>query len=67
MPKPDRLLDHDNEPFPGPASHRNRRPYSAHADALPLTLQYHREEVNFRNVWVQEISDDAPLGSTKAY
>ncbi|TVP81443.1 MAG: DUF1080 domain-containing protein [Puniceicoccaceae bacterium] len=34
------ILVHDNEPFPGPASHRKRRPYRAHADALPLTLQY---------------------------
>ena len=29
--------------------------YTAHADKLPLSIQYHRNPVKFRNIWIREI------------
>ncbi|VAX40025.1 putative multi-domain protein [hydrothermal vent metagenome] len=30
--------------------------YEAHAEKLPLSLQYHRNPVRFRNIWIRELS-----------
>lgn len=46
-----------NVPFSGPTSHKKRTPYKRHADALPLTLQNHREVVEFRNIWIKPLPD----------
>ena len=59
------VIVQDNVPFEGPSSHKIRRPYKKHADALPLMLQFHNEVVEFRNIWIQPLSDDAvdsPIG-----
>ena len=37
----------------GPSGHRERPPYSAHADALPLALQDHGQAVRYRNIWIR--------------
>ena len=50
-----------NVPFDGPSSFKKRRPYKKHADALPLALQNHLEVVEFRNIWIQSLPDDAVL------
>lgn len=50
-----------NVPFDGPSSHKKRRPYKKHADALPLMLQNHSEVVEFRNIWIQPLPDDQVL------
>ena len=54
-----------NVPCEGPSSHKKRRPYRAHPDALPLMLQFHNAVVEFRNIWIQPLPDDAvdsPIG-----
>jgi hypothetical protein len=41
--------------------------YEAHANRLPLHLQYHRNPVRFRNIWIRDLmpsgADRAPAGA----
>lgn len=53
------LVTHENKTYAGPSSHKKRRPYQQHADALPLMLQNHNGTVEFRNIWIQSLPDDA--------
>lgn len=55
------VLVQNNVPFDGPTSHKKRRPYQKHADARPLVIQNHNEVVEFRNIWIQPLPDDAIL------
>jgi len=55
------VLVQNNVPFDGPSSHKKRRPYEKHADARPLIFQNHNEVVEFRNIWIQPLPDDAVL------
>lgn len=48
---------HDNAAFDGPSSHQTRRDYVPHPDKLPFKLQYHSEEVSFRNIWILPLPD----------
>ncbi len=39
----------------GPTSNKVRTPYSAHPEALPISLQDHGNPMRFRNVWVRKL------------
>jgi hypothetical protein len=49
------VLVQDAVPLVGPTSHQERRPYSAHPDRLPMSLQDHSHPVRFRNIWVRPL------------
>jgi hypothetical protein len=54
------VLVHDSVELTGPTAWRQRPPYEAHPDRLPLSLQDHGYPVRFRNIWLREIDSDRP-------
>jgi hypothetical protein len=48
------LVQHARELI-GPTTNKVRTPYSAHPEALPISLQDHGNPLRFRNVWVREL------------
>jgi hypothetical protein len=44
----------DDSEYIGRSSHKVNPPYEKHADKMPLTLQFHRDAVEYRNLWVVE-------------
>jgi hypothetical protein len=51
----------------GTSSNYDPPKYTAHPPKLPLRLQYHRNAVRFRNIWIRELEEMKPLepGSDK--
>jgi len=49
------VLVHDNDVLTGPTAHKARRPYKAHGDKLPISLQDHGCPVRYRNIWIRDL------------
>jgi hypothetical protein len=52
------VLVQDNVELTGPTAHKERPPYRAHPEKLPLILQDHDHPVRFRNIWIRELGGD---------
>lgn len=49
------VLVQDHVTLTGPTGHRQRPPYAAHPDRLPISLQDHAHPVRYRNIWVRDL------------
>jgi hypothetical protein len=49
------VLIQDAVALTGPTGHRDRPPYIAHPDRLPISVQDHGSPVRFRNIWVRDL------------
>lgn len=49
------ILVQDAVELVGPTSHQERKPYAAHPDRLPISLQDHGHAVRFRNIWIRSL------------
>ena len=49
------VLVQDNVEITGPTAHKQRPPYQAHPEKLPLALQDHGHPVHFRNIWIRNL------------
>lgn len=50
------VLVQNDATLTGPTGHKERPPYSPHADALPISLQDHGQAVRYRNIWVRQLT-----------
>ena len=52
------VLVQDHTVIMGPTMHKQRPPYRATPDKLPLRLQDHNHPVQYRNLWIREIPEE---------
>jgi hypothetical protein len=48
------VLIHNHFALLGTTSYYSAPVYEAHRDKEPLTIQFHRDAVRFRNIWIRE-------------
>lgn len=46
-----------HHPYLGPARWRSNTQYHYHAEKLPLSLQWHRSPVRYRNIWIRPLDE----------
>ncbi len=51
------VLVQDRVTLTGPTAHKQRPPYHAHPEKLPLQLQDHSHSVRYRNIWIRELHE----------
>jgi 3-keto-disaccharide hydrolase len=51
------VLVQDHVTLTGPTAHKQRPPYHAHPEKLPLQLQDHGHPVRYRNIWFRELHE----------
>ena len=54
------VLVQDHVTLTGPTAHKQRPPYTAHPEKLPLRLQDHNHPVRYRNIWVRALAEEGP-------
>lgn len=54
------VLVHQEAILMGPTSNGTRAPYALHPDRLPIALQDHGVAVQFRNMWVRDLTTPGP-------
>jgi hypothetical protein len=55
-----------DQAFNGPSTWRRNGVYKAHAEKLPLVLQWHGSPVRYRNIWIRQLTENSvsrPQGS----
>ena len=53
-----------HHPYLGPSRWRANTEYQHHAEKLPLSLQWHRSEVRYRNIWVRPLDEYNAIDAT---
>jgi hypothetical protein len=51
------VLVQDAFELSGPTAHKQRPPYSSHADKLPMRLQDHGNPTRYRSIWIRELPE----------
>jgi len=52
------VLVQDNDELTGPTANKQRPPYKATPEKLPLSLQDHGHPVRYRNIWIRELKSN---------
>ncbi len=52
------IMVHNAQPYKGPTTHKRVANYPAkHPEKAPLTLQWHSDPIEYRNIWIRDIGE----------